>query len=334
MTTIKDIARLAKVSQSTVSKVLNDRPGVGSETRQRVLDIVEEHQFVPNAAGKSLKKKHTGNIGVIFRREQNPLSTNPFYSRVLEGIEAETALNNYNLVLHMAAENREPCLPKMVREQQVDGVILVGIQHTGFVECLLQARVPLVLVDPKNIFSQCAQVLIDNENGAYLATQHLIEAGHRRIGFVSGELTRLSFRQRLDGYLKALKFRNLPVDESLIKSGGIEAGYDLTKQLLSSASPPSAIVFVNDINAIFGYKAVNEHGLKIPEDISIVGFDDIDMARMATPPLTTIRVYKEELGSVAVRSLRELLNVEDAINSTTIIPVRLIERESVKKVTL
>ena len=332
--TIKDIARLAKVSQSTVSKVLNDRPDVGLQTRRRVLDLVEEHKFVPNAAGKSLKKKNTGNIGVIFRREQNPLSSNPFYSRVLEGIEAETALNNFNLVLYMAAENQEPSLPKMVREQQVDGIILVGIQHARFVEGLLQADVPLVLVDPKNIFHRCAQILIDNENGAYLATQHLIAAGHHRIGFVSGELTRLSFQQRLNGYLKALKSYNIKVDDALIKSGGVEAGYELTKRLLTADFPPSAIVFVNDINAIFGYKAATELGLKIPDDISMVGFDDIDMARMATPPLTTVRVYKEELGSVAVRSLRQLLNEDETINSTTIIPVRLVERQSVKRVTL
>lgn len=334
MTTIKDIARLANVSQSTVSKVLNDRPDVGLETRQRIRDLVEEHQFVPHAAGKSLKKKNTGNIGVIFRREQNPLSTNPFYSRVLEGIEAETALNNYNLVLHMAAENQQPSLPKMVREQHVDGVILVGIQSTQFVEGFLQAHVPLVLVDPKNLFTDCVQILIDNENGAYLATQHLISAGHRRIGFVSGELTRLSFQQRLNGYYRALKSFNMPIDESLIKSGGVEAGYDHTRQLLSGPNRPSAIVFVNDINAIFGYKAADELGFRIPEDISVVGFDDIDMAAIATPPLTTIRVYKEELGSVAVRCLRQLLNEDANINSTIIIPVKLIERQSVKKVTL
>jgi DNA-binding LacI/PurR family transcriptional regulator len=329
--TIKDIAKLARVSQSTVSKVLNDRPDVGQETRQRVLGIVKEQRFVPNIAGKSLKKKNTGNIGVIFRREQNPLSTNPFYSRVLEGIEAETALNNYNLVLHMVAENQEPTVPKMVRERHVDGAILVGMQSTRFVERLLQAEFPLVLVDPKNLFTDCVQILIDNENGAFLATKHLIEAGHRRIGFVSGELTRLSFQQRLSGYRKALQFHQIEVEDVLIQSGGVEAGYELTKRLLSSPKPPSAIVFVNDINAIFGYHAADELGFDIPEDLSIVGFDDIDMAGMATPPLTTIRVYKEELGSVAVRYLRQLLTDGATVNSTTIIPVRLVERQSVKK---
>ena len=328
--TIKDIARLANVSQATVSKALNDRPDVGLETKEHILKIAEQHNFLPNASGRALKQRVTESVGVIFRRDDNPLSSNPFYSRVLEGIEAELAFNDYNLVLHLVPEHKLPVLPKMVRTKQVDAVVLVGIKHEEFVRQLQQAGVPVILVDPNTDIPGCSQVLIDNENGAFLATQHLIQHGHTRIGFISGELSRLSFKQRLDGYVKAFKYHNLPIDEELIKAGGVEAGYELTKSLLMLPHRPTAICAANDINAIYGYKAINEFNLKIPDDISVVGFDDIDLAKMAIPPLTTVRVYKEELGSVAVRNLRQLIQDKSAMATTTIIPVRLIQRESVK----
>ena len=127
--TIKDIAKLANVSQSTVSKALNNRPDIGLETKQNILKIVEQYNFTPNVFGKALKKKSTENIGVIFRRDDNPLSSNPFYSRVLEGIEAELALNDYNLVLHLIPEHKKPTIPKMVRQKQVDAVLLVGTKN-------------------------------------------------------------------------------------------------------------------------------------------------------------------------------------------------------------
>jgi LacI family transcriptional regulator len=330
--TIKDIARLANVSQSTVSKALNCRPDVGEETRKRILQIAEEHEFTPNAFGKGLKGRFTENIGVIFRRENRPLSSNPFYSRVLEGVEAETALNNFNLVLHMVPEDQPARLPKMVKERQVDGVILVGIQHEEFVDLLKSAGIPIVLVDPKRPETDCSQVLIDNENGAYIATQHLLDKGHSRIGFVSGELSRLSFKQRFDGYVKALKKAGIAIDRDLVATGGIEAGYEHTRKLLALDRRPTAIFATNDLNAIYGYRAIAEAGLKIPDDISVVGFDDIDLANMASPSLTTVRVYKEELGSVAVRALRDLVLATNSSNETTLIPVKLIERSSVRKI--
>lgn len=330
--TIKDIAKLAKVSQSTVSKALNDRPDIGRETKENILKIAEHHNFIPNAFGKALKTRLTENIGVIFRRDDNPLSSNPFYSRVLEGIEAEIAFNDYNLVLQLIPEHRQPELPKMVRKKQVDAIILVGIKHEEFVRQLQRANVPVILVDPKTDISDCSQVLIDNENGAFLATQHLIQCGHERIGFISGDLSRLSFKQRLDGYVKALRYHGIPVEEELIKTGGVEAGYDLTKSLLTLLKRPTAIFAANDINAIYGYKAIDEFSLRIPDDISVVGFDDIDLSKMAIPPLTTVRVYKEELGSVAVRQLREAIYEEQKGHTKTIIPVKLIKRSSVKKI--
>lgn len=332
MVTIKDIARLAHVSISTASKALNDRPDVSPETRQRVKEIARKQNFSPNAFGKGLKSKTTENIGVIFCRENQPLSGNPFYSRVLEGIESEIGMNNYNLVLHLVPECNQDHLPKMVRERQVDGLILVGIFREDFVKKIISVDLPLVYIDPKFEISNCNQIIIDNEHGAFVATQYLIQKGHRKIGFISGELTRLSFDQRYQGYLKALKKNNISVSKKYISTGGLEQGYDHVKKLLSLPDPPTAIFSANDINAIYGYKAVQDLNLRVAEDVSIVGFDDIDLARFSTPGLTTIRVFKQELGSIGVRILFKAIRKEIDSPLHTVVPVQLVVRESVREI--
>jgi LacI family transcriptional regulator len=328
---IKDLAKLADCSISTVSKALNGRPDVSEETRQRVLKIAQDHTFVPSASGKALKRKCTENIGVVFCRDLQPLSGNPFYSRVLEGIEAQLAINNYNLILQLQGEDDKAALPKMLREKRVDGIILVGVLNQAFVERVRSIQIPTVLIDPKIFVEDLNQVLIDNEHGAFEATQYLINNGHKRIGFISGDLDRMSFRQRYDGYRKALAYNEIIYDDRLIQTGGAEMGFDHVAQLMRLKVRPTAIFSANDINAIYGYKAAKDLQLQIPGDVSFIGFDDIELATKSSPPLTTIRVYKEELGSIAVRNLLEGMNDPSRKPITTCVPTRLIERESVLK---
>ncbi len=332
MITIKEIAKLANVSQSTVSKALNDKPDVSAETKKRIIELAKQHDFIPNAFGKGLKSQTSENIGVIFCREMQPLSGNPFFSRILEGIEAELAINNYNLVLQLIPESRQDILPKMVRQRQVDGLILVGIFQDYFVQNILSKNIHVVLVDPKMTINNCSQVLIDNEHGAFVATQYLIQNGHRWIGFISDDVERLSFKLRFDGYKKALKYNDIPFDKNIIMTGGKEKGYEHVKKLLQLENRPTAIFTTNDINAIHGYRAIQEQHLKIPNDISIIGFDDIDLDKYSTPKLTTIRVYKEEMGSIGVRMLLQMINGENQTPLTTIVPTKLIERDSVNGV--
>ena len=322
---------MAGVSQSTVSKALNDRHDVGEATRKRVLQIAREHHFTPNAFGKALKRQTTENIGVVFCREPQPLSSNPFYSRVLEGIEGELAVKGYNLILNMIAESAQHELPKMVRERQVDGLILAGTFSREYMQDILQTEIPAVLVDPKISDHRHNQILIDNQQGAYLMTEYLIRRGHRQIAFISGELERQSFCLRYQGYKKALKKHGIPLNEELVRTGGVEMGYDLVMQVLKTRRP-TAIFSANDINAVYGYKAIAEMGLKVPWDISVTGFEDIDLAKHATPPLTTVRVYKEELGSLAVRTLLRSIQGLEKQPVTTVVPVRLVERESVRDI--
>ncbi len=332
MTTLKDIAKTANCSLATASKAINGKLDISESTRQRILKIAEEYNFTPNAFGKGLKKQKTENIGVIFCREFQPLSSNPFYSRVLEGIEAELAINNYNLVLHLLPEVYRGEYPKMLRERNVDGVVLVGVLQEAFIEHLKTEKIPTILIDPKIITEEFSQVLIDNEHGGYLATRYLIEHGHKRIAFISGDLDRESFRLRFTGYQKAMKSNGLKINDNYIQTGGLENGYDHVDVLLKLEQRPTAIFAANDINAIYGSQAITDHQLRIPDDISIVGFDDIEMAKMVTPPLTTVRVYKEEMGSIAVRKLLGIINKSEKL-VTAVIPIRIIERGSVKSLT-
>ncbi|MBO8130952.1 MAG: LacI family DNA-binding transcriptional regulator [Candidatus Marinimicrobia bacterium] len=327
MVTIKDIAKLANVSISTVSKALNDRRDIGRETKEKIIKIAKELKYDHHRLRK-LEAEKTNNIGVIFCREGRPLSNNPFYSRVLEGIEGEIVINNYNLILQLIPDPETNKLPKMIRDNQVDGIIVVGVFNELFTNIIRNSIIPAVFVDPKVYLDKETQVLIDNEHGGFIATRYLINKGHKRIAFVSGQLERLSFNQRYIGYKKALDFYGIEFDENLVKTGGLERGYEHTISLLENENPPTAIFYANDLNAIYGYKAIKDKGLKIPDDVSVMGFDDIDMAKFSNPPLTTVRVYKEEMGSIAVRQLLNVISGKSYRGVTTIVPVKLIERQS------
>jgi len=328
--TIKDIARLANCSLSTVSKALNGRQDVSEATRQRIMQIVAEYNFTPSAYGKGLKKQKTENIGVIFCRETRPLSANPFYSRVLEGIEAELVINNYNLVLHLLPEVYRGEYPKMLKEHTVDGIILAGVLDQDFVDLVKESGIPIVFVNPNFEIEGEDQIFIDDEHGAFQAIQYVISKGHQRIGFVSGDLNRISFKKRYDGYKKALAYHRIEYDDEIVRTGGLENGYDQVTALMKLKNKPTVIFCTNDLNAIFGYKAIEDLGYSIPQDISIIGFDDIDLAKISNPPLTTVRVYKEEMGSIAVRILLEKINKTGHKPVTTLLPVRIVERDSVR----
>ncbi|MCF7885005.1 MAG: LacI family transcriptional regulator [Candidatus Marinimicrobia bacterium] len=329
MPKLEDIAKAANVSISTVSKALNNQSDVSEKTRKKIVEIAEAYNYTT----PSSKKDETGNIGVIFCRDNQPLSMNPFYSRVLEGIEAELALNNYDLVLKLISANYSGGFPKSIDTKKIDGLIIVGALNEAFIKKIKTLKTSSILVDPKTYSENYTQVLIDNEHGAFIATQYLINKGHKRIGLISGDINRLSFSQRLDGYKKALKYNNINFLDKYIRTGGIESGYELTNQLLSVEPPPTAIFAANDINALHGYKAIKERSLRIPEDISVIGFDDINMAKISSPPLTTVRVYKEEIGSIAVRTLLKSLDDNNPKNMNTIMPIKLIKRESVQDIT-
>jgi len=329
MVTIRDIAKLAKVSESTASKALNDRPDIGEKTKKRVREIARRKNFTPHALGRALRTKSTGNIGLIlYLTPEVKLARDPFFTFILEGVEAEAAIEGYNVILTIPRDTAAKSIPKILLEKRVDGLVVIGIMNRSILSLLAETKVPQIHVDPQVPVDQFSRVVIDNERGGREITQLLIEKGHERIAFIADDLKRLSFVQRREGYREALKRNRIPFNPKYI---GTEFRQVFERDGGSGAAKrPTAVVFGNDNRYIESLAAIQAMSLKVPGDLSVVGFDDIYEARQLNPPLTTVRVYKEEMGSLAVRNLIRMIKKKDTVATTTIVPVKIVERESVK----
>jgi LacI family transcriptional regulator len=324
--TIGDVAARVGVSSSTVSRVLNGRPGISEETRSRVLEAAKELGYYPTMAGRGLALGRTENLGFLAHQRQ-ALDTGSFYGEVLAGVDKEARAHSFHVIFSADVSKK---LPTMVKEQRVDGLILAGCDIPGSLIVALKAQgVPLVLAD--NHFDKVDSVVTDNVGGAREAVAHLIGLGHERIGFVCEWFGDLSFAERFEGYKLALKEHGLPYYEDLAAEGLPRkegSGYVAMMKLLES-NIPSAVFVANDLTAAEAIRAIKERGLKIPEDIAIVGFDDDGAIALHTePPLTTMRVFRERMGIMAARRLLELIEDPDQPSIHTKLSTQLIIRGS------
>lgn len=323
--TIHDVARKAGVSPSTVSRVLNDRPGISEETRERVLAAARELGYIPDLSARSLASKRTFTIGYIIH-PRHTLAPHSFYGEVLMGADEEARKHGYHVVF--AAEGNVK-IPNMVQQNRVDGLILAGcdIPRETIVALKLHG-IPIVLVD--NHVEKVNSVVIDNVGGAYEATKHLIDLGHRRIAFVCEWFGDLSFAERFEGYKKALADNGIPFDENLVAEGlprQSRTGYVAAQRLLEKTTP-TAIFAANDLVAAETLRLLRERGLRVPNDIAVVGFDDGEVAQHTVPPLSTVRVFRKEMGAMAVRRLLEILDNPDQPAAHIRVFTELVVRES------
>ncbi len=326
--TIKDIAKMAKVAPSTVSRALNNKGRMSSATRERILRLARELGYHPNINAKGLATNRTGNIGIIIHKRHKPLpgSFYDFYGTIIIGVEEEAGNRGYNFIF--SSVDSEPVVPRCVRERRVDGLIIMGCDISrDLILKLKDDGVPLVLVD--HHIEGVDSVAVDNTGGAYKAVEYLIELGHREIGFIAERLTDLSFEERFEGYRLALKERGLHYDPALVAEGfkRPDHGYVAMKKLLERATP-SAVFAANDSTAVGAIRALKEEGFRVPEDIAVVGFDDGGLASQAVPPLTTVRVYREKMASAAAKRLVELIEDPDQSPVHLTLPTKLIVRES------
>lgn len=332
--TIYDIAREADVSVSTVSRVLNDTAPVRASTRQKVLSIIEKHQFQPNALARSLIKKETGTIAIIL-----PDITNPFFPEVFSGAENEARGLGYTFFLCNTGgdHDRESEYLSILREKRVDGIIFLGgrVNLQNCPEDMAQElndiaeRLPIVLVNGNLPKSRIHRVYTDEAAGAVLAVKHLLDLGHREIAFVGGLQNMSTTMHKVKAVQKTLKEHGLeiPKDRLLLGSFSIDDGKRLMSELLEQDNPPTAVMCVNDYTAIGAIKATIEHGLSIPKDVSIVGFDDTPLATAVIPELTTVSQNTYQLGKLAVDILHELILQKKPRRNTTLQP-ELIVRQS------
>lgn len=307
MVTIKDIAEKLGVSYATVSRALNNRPEVKEETRQKVLDAAGEMGYRPNRIARSLVTRRSQCLGLIV-----PDIMNPFFAELARGVDEAAAKQGYSVYLCNTNwnEKKELTYLNLLDGRQTDGIILASARDEGTnVKKFIERELPLVVVNSLFKEFDCHQVMIDNIRGGYLATAHLIKLGHRSIGFIGGLKHVKATVDRLEGLRLALKEEGLKIDEQLISFGAYtwESGFSRTKALLDQGKRPSAIFAANDIVALGAIQAADERGLKIPEDLAIVGFDDIAFSAYPKVRLSTVSQEKKQLGRCAVEIILKQL---------------------------
>lgn len=301
---IQDVARLCGVAPSTVSNALSGRRYVSEETRQRVLAAAEQLGYRANTLARSLRMQRSWTIGLVIANINNP-----FYPDIARGIEDIAAKQSWNLILcntDYQLGRQEQALRALL-DRSVDGVILASHPNDSQIEQLVKSSVPYVLLNKGHGAISGDYVGIDNEKGAMLATEHVIGLGHKRLAFICGHKESDAADHRLDGFIKTVIKHGLTVPDSRIAPGAFDfdSGRLAAERILREPDRPTAVIAASDMMALGVIGAAMDAGLKVPEDLSVVGFDDILMARMPGIQLTTVHVAKWQLGASAARFLLE-----------------------------
>jgi LacI family transcriptional regulator len=330
LVTIRHVAQEADVSVGTVSRVLNNKPGVSEKTRQHVLAVARELGYT--LPRRSLLSTSTvTHLGLLSRPMREALPANPFYADVFHGVEQICHGCHINLSFSSLdiVDGHLRSLPALVDDERIGGIILVGAMSQGVVESVVaSAQLPVVLVD--NFFAGCGwdAVMMDNLRGVYLATEYLISEGHRYIALIGGP-DHPSIVERRAGYEEALQQHDLV--PTVVTCAGLDLadGEQAAVELLRQAPETTAIVCSNDLQATGVSRKLRELGYKVPDDFSLVGFDDINLAQLTSPPLTTIRVDRRALGQIGVQLLLGRINTPERLATKATVGVTLIERASV-----
>jgi LacI family transcriptional regulator len=328
MTTISEVAQKAGVSITTVSHVINKTRFVSEETRERVEMAIEKMGYRPNALARSLRSGESYTIGLIL-----PDSANPFFAEVGRSIEIAAFEAGYSVILSNTENDvdKECIYIDVLIKKQIDGMIFVGTgEDIDSYKGLLDLNIPVVAMDRDYPELKMDVVISDNLQGGRLATQHLISLGHKRIGCIAGPSKVNLSARRVIGYIQSLEQAGLAVDRNLIISGDFhpKSGQTAAKELLAMQDPPTAIFACNDLMAIGALRAGMELGRRIPQDLAVVGYDDIELASYTTPPLTTIQQPKKEMGITAFNYLLGRIQARQSSPQRASLPVSLVERSS------
>ncbi|MGC9335034.1 MAG: LacI family DNA-binding transcriptional regulator [Anaerolineae bacterium] len=328
--TIRQIAALAGVSRSTVSRVINDHPNVSPDTREQVLQVVADTGFRPDPIARSLSSRRAGIIGLVIPLAIQSLFEDPFFARLMQGISQGCNMHDYTLALFLlhSLEEEAKLYPRISRRQLLDGVIVTATQDGDpLIPQLLANRVPFVL-HGRHEDSRISFVDIDNVTGAYTAVTHLVRLGRRRIALITGPSGSLAAEDRKRGYLDALLDRRVPVEESLILHGDFTetSSYQAMQRLLPHE--PDAVFVASDSMALGALRALREAGKRVPDEVAVVGFDNMPQAATADPPLTTIRQPIQQTGILAVEMLIDILENGADPARRIILPTELVIRAS------
>src|SRR5919204_755018 len=337
--TIRELARLSGVSIGTVSRALNGYPDVGPDTRERILLLAEELDYTPSASARTLVTQRSHVIGVFLETGRNhPHLQHPFFHEVLAGIKERLGAAGYDLLLFASEHPGNGFGPhsylKRCRHHHVDGTILMGLTAEDVeVQRLGRSSLPCVSVDVELEGEHTSWVCSDSSQGARLAVKHLRDLGHKRIAHIAGPIETTPAADRLRGFQRSMQALGLSYFDELVVYGDYyyDSGREAMERLLALDERPTAVFAASDMMAMGAMRAVQAAGLSVPEDVAVVGFDDIQVAAVAHPPVTTIRRGKAELGALAAETL--LHRMEAGANGTEIdpkltLPVSLVARQS------
>ncbi len=331
MPTIYDIAKKAGFSITTVSKVLNNYPDVSEKTKKKILETIEEIGYHPNSNARSLMTKKYWTVGVVFIEDLDIGMKHPFFSAVIESFRKRVEEFGYDLLfVSRNVENQKRSYIERFKQRGVDGIIVVSpLDFNKEVKELLEHDMPSVFIDLSS--KHVSVVNSDNGYGSELVVDYLYSLGHRKIAHIAADEKTFAGRERREGFEAAVKKYGLDLPEEFIVNGGyfeFEAGLEAMTKLLILKDRPTAVFAAGDMIALGAMKAIQNHGLKVPEDISVVGFDDIELAKHTTPPLTTIRQDTDLLGIQAADLLLKQIDQKKKIPLSITVPVSLVERDS------
>jgi LacI family transcriptional regulator len=331
--TIKDVAMKAEVSIATVSLVIHNHGRISPETKTKVNRVIKELNYHPSRSARGLVSQKTGNIGFILTNDHF-LRSEPFYTRIFLGTEFQAREYEYYILLTTVSSDFQlgDRLPRFVLERNVDGIIIAGKVPSGILQSLAKYNLPVAFADYYPAENNYPVVLIDNVSGGITATRHLINLNHKKIAFIGGDIQHPSISDRFQGYKNALEKSGINFDPDICITDSDypnrENGYLSAKKLFEKSSGITGIFACNDAMAIGVMQYLKEKGCRIPENISIIGFDDVEADLSLDPPLTTIRVPKTELGIEAMRLMSDLLQNKFTSPKKVLVPIELVERKS------
>jgi len=313
--TIADVARQAGVSKGLVSFALNDRPGVSAETRARILSVAGLLGWTPSLRARSLSSQRSFALGLVIARDPEVLGSDPFFTSFIAGVETILAPEGLALVLSVVPDEKTELATyrTLVADGRVDGVFLSDLRRDDArIPCLTELGLPTVTLGRPDQPSPFPAVSIDDTQGVAESVRHLSSLGHRRIAHVAGSAAMLHGRRRRDAFTRAMQAAGLGEGQIVETDFSIAAGADATRKLLRQPEPPTAIVFANDPMAIAGIGVAQELGVRVPDDLSITGFDDIEFARYVYPALTTVGATPMVWGRAAASTLLGLIRTGSA----------------------
>jgi len=331
--TIKDIAKYAGVSTATVSMIVNKNDErISSQTREKVLKVIEEYNYVPNRVASSLVTKKTKTIGLVI-----PDIANPFFPEIARGVEDKANDEGYTVILCNSDNvlTKEDSYIDMLQEKMVDGIVFTASsRRTSISSSLEKVKVPVITVDRDipNLTKQ-GKIAVNNEHGAYNIVSYMIEKGYKKICHITGPLTSKTARDRYNGYVHAHKENNISLLSHHLYDGAYTSiwGIEAVDALLKDGYEFDSIFCGNDMIAVGAMKGLEKHGLNVPNDIGVVGFDDIEIAQLVTPELTTVRQPKYEMGYKAAEMLIKMIDNEHNDQFEYLLNTEMVIRNSIRK---